>query len=175
MTEGVEIRESAAGDRAAIEALYPKAFPDEDLVPLVRALLEEGPAVLSLVAATGSGPAGHVLFTRCGLDGSPGAAALLAPLCVAPARQRQGIGSALARAGMKRLENEGVAQVFVLGDPAYYGRLGFQPEANVAPPYPLPAEWRTAWQSTCLKGGAPAPGGRLLLPEAWLRPELWAP
>ena len=132
MTEDVEIRESVAGDRAAIEALYPQAFPDEDLVPLVRALLAEGPAVLSLVAATGSGVAGHVLFTRCGLAGGTGAAALLAPLCVAPARQRQGIGSALARAGLRRLEDEGVGRVFVLGDPAYYGRLGFRPEGKVS-------------------------------------------
>ena len=175
MTKDVEIRESGAGDRAAIEALYPQAFPDEDLVPLVRRLLAEGPAVLSLVAATATGLAGHVLFTRCGTDGGTVAAALLAPLCVAPARQRQGIGSALARAGLRRLEDEGVGQVFVLGDPAYYGRLGFRPEEKVAPPYPLPAAWRDAWQSLRLKGGGSALGDRLLLPEAWLRPELWAP
>ncbi len=175
MTEGVEIRESAAGDLPAIEALYPQAFPDEDLVPLVRALLAEGPLVLSLVADTASELVGHVLFTRCGLEDGTGEAALLAPLGVAPARQRQGIGSALARAGMRRLEDEGVAQVFVLGDPGYYGRLGFRPEARVPPPYPLPAEWREAWQSKCLKGAEPAPGGQLSLPQPWLRPELWAP
>ena len=36
MTESIEIRKSVPGDLAAIEWLYPEAFPDEDLLPLVR-------------------------------------------------------------------------------------------------------------------------------------------
>jgi len=39
MTESVEIRESTPDDLVAIESLYPEAFPDEDLLPLVRELL----------------------------------------------------------------------------------------------------------------------------------------
>jgi putative acetyltransferase len=40
MSEKLEIRESRQADSAAIESLYPEAFPNENLQPLVRDLLE---------------------------------------------------------------------------------------------------------------------------------------
>ena len=49
MIEEIEIRTSLPSDVASIEKLYPDAFPDEDLLPLVRELLREEPIVLSLV------------------------------------------------------------------------------------------------------------------------------
>ena len=173
--ERIEIRGSKPGDLASIEALYPDAFPDEDLLPLVRELLQEAPIALSLAGIIGSSLVGHVIFTICGVAGSSDKVALLGPLAVAPAWQKQGIGSMIVRAGLKRLENAGVTQVYVLGDPAYYGRLGFLPETRVAPPYPLPAEWRGAWQSISLGSAEPPSRGRLSVPPPWLRPALWAP
>lgn len=171
----LEIRESVQGDYAAIESLYPEAFPDEDLLPLVRELLQESAITMSLVGTTDSRLSGHAIFTRCGVAGSRVNAALLGPLAVAPACQRQGIGSAIVRAGLRRLEDAGVSLVCVLGDPAYYSRLGFTPEFRVEPPYPLPAEWRSAWQSKHL-GDISAPcAGQLSVPPQWLRPALWAP
>lgn len=175
MTEATEIRESLSGDLDIIEALYPAAFPEEELLPLVRDLLREPAIALSLVAFVGKALAGHVVFTRCGRAGSDEKAALLGPLAVAPARQRQAIGSALVRAGMRKLENEGVSHVYVLGDPAYYSRFGFVREASVAPPYPLPEEWLTAWQSKSLLGAGPTGADALTVPRPWLKPELWAP
>ncbi len=175
MTESMEIRESVPGDLAAIELLYPEAFPDEDLLPLVRDLLEEAPVAMSLAGITDSRLVGHVIFTKCSVVGSSDQAALLGPLAVAPAWQRQGIGSALVRAGLRRLEDGGVSHVYVLGDPAYYGRLGFLPESCVAPPYLLPDEWSGAWQSKSLGGAAMPRPGKLSLPRPWLQPALWAP
>ena len=49
----------------------------------------------------------------------------LAPMAVAPARQRAGIGSALVRDGLARCRRQGVEAVFVVGHPAYYPRFGF--------------------------------------------------
>ena len=161
--------------RAAIERLYPDAFPDEDLLPLVRELLRETPIVLSLVGIIARSLAGHAVFTTCGTTAGSDKVALLGPLAVAPAWQRQGIGTAMVRAGLQRLENAGVTQVYVLGDPAYYGRLGFVPEAGVTPPYPLPEEWRGAWQSMSLGGAAPPSRGKLTVPPPWRRAKLWAP
>lgn len=175
MEKSIEIRESVPADLAAIERLYPQAFPNEDLLPLVRVLLQETPGVVSLVAVTDSQLAGHAMFTQCGVVGDRAKAALLGPLAVAPASQRQGLGSAMVRAGLRQLEDAGVSHVYVLGDPAYYGRLGFLPESRVVPPYPLPEEWCGAWQSKRL-GGAATPGpGKLSLPRPWLQPTLWAP
>ena len=52
-------------------------------------------------------------------------ACALAPLAVLPQRQRQGIGSALVREALKRLEEDRMDLVLVLGEPDYYGRFGF--------------------------------------------------
>jgi putative acetyltransferase len=175
VTKAVDIRASLPGDRAAIEAVYREAFPEEDLLPLVRDLLRETQATLSLVASLSSSLVAHVVFTDCEVPGHLEKAALLGPLAVAPAAQRQGIGGAILREGLKRLERAGVAQVFVLGDPAYYRRFGFVRECSVAPPYALPPQWKEAWQSKRLHDGTAPLGGELSVPRPWRRPALWAP
>jgi putative acetyltransferase len=68
-----------------------------------------------------------------------------------------------------------VTRVCVLGDPAYYRRLGFAQERDVDPPYTLPVEWRCAWQSISLRGGSSPCPGTLSVPRPWLQPALWAP
>ena len=175
MIEEIEIRESLPGDLASIETLYPDAFPDEDLLPLVRELLREDTIVLSLVGIVDRALVGHVAFTACSLAGRSDKVALLAPLAVASAWQRRGVGSALVHEGLLRLEDAGVIHVYVLGDPAYYERFGFAPEADIAPPYPLPKEWRGAWQSVGLRHAEQPLHGRLSVPQPWRQPALWAP
>ena len=119
MSDKLEIRESVQDDAAAIDSLYPEAFPDEDLLPLVRDLLQDAAITISLIGAMNLQIAGHAIFTRCGVVGSSVKAALLGPLAVAPAWQRRGIGSAIVRAGLQRLTDEDVDLICVLGDPRY--------------------------------------------------------
>jgi putative acetyltransferase len=175
MSEKLEIREGRRDDSAAIESLYPEVFPDENLLPLVRDLLSDEVVAISLVGTIDTRIVGHTIFTKCGVVGNGLNAALLGPLAVAPAWQKQGIGSAIVRAGIRRLEDEDVNRVFVLGDPAYYGRFGFLPESLVEPPFPLPAEWAGAWQSQNLGETATSCAGKLSVPRQWLQPALWAP
>jgi len=175
VTGEIDIRESGASDRGAIEALYPEVFPREDLLPLVRALLDEGTAVLSLVAIVENAIAGHGVFTRCRVEGSDALVALLGPVAVLPGLQKRGISSALIGDGLTRLDSESVTSVFVLGDPAYYRRFGFQQERHVAPPFALPEEWRDAWQSAGLGGGHSIVDGKLTVPQPWRDPALWGP
>lgn len=175
MSNPLDIRPSVAADVAALGRLYPQAFPDEDLLPLVRDLLRTTPAALSLVATLASRLVAHVIFTACALEGSRSQAALLGPLAVIPARQRQGIGSALVRDGCQRLRTAGVRHLYVLGSPAYYGRFGFRPESRVTPPYGLPPEWHDAWQSKPLGEADTDPSGMILLPAPWLEQRLWMP
>lgn len=174
MTSLPIIRGSADADIPAIESLYPAAFPDEDLLPLVKDLLPDTENVLSLVAEIDSVVVGHVAFSRCKLPGTDARVALLAPLAVSPSSQRAGVGSALTTAGLELLRAEGVAAVLVLGDPAYYGRFGFQATALVAPPYSLPEEYMDAWQLVELEPGASQLSGKLLVPKQWQQPALWA-
>lgn len=175
MGDGIDIRESVPGDLAALEALYPAAFPGEDLLPLVRDIEAAGAGVLSLVAVDGGEIVGHVAFTHCSIVGRGERLELLAPLAVAPARQGRGIGGALIREGLRRLAETGAVQVLVLGDPAYYGRFGFVADGGAVPPHPLPEDWSDAWQALRLREFEPPLAGRLDLPAFWLHPALWAP
>ena len=171
----LEIRESGAGDRGAIDSLYPRAFPDEDLLPLVQGLLEVPDIALSMVASADSEVVGHVAFTRCAVAGHDVSIALLAPLAVDTSHQKQGVGSALVRAGLQQLQDSGVSMVCVLGDPNYYGRFGFAAETAIAPPYPLPPEWEGAWQSVIVGGASENIAGVLSVPPVWRKRALWAP
>ena len=175
MSDVLEIRESEQADAAAIESLYSEAFPQEDLLPLVQDLSQDAAVAIALVGTIDSQIVGHAIFTKCGVLESSVKAALLGPLAVAPAWQRRGIGSAIVRAGLQRMEDEDVELVCVLGDPAYYGRLGFVPETLVEPPFPLPTEWGGAWQSQYLNDTGVPCSGELAVPRQWLQPSLWAP
>lgn len=176
-----KIRKSTPEDAPAIMALYPRAFPDEELRPVVRALLDDETIAISLVGVVENAVAGHVIFTFCGIndsgdhEGGDTSAALLAPLAVDPSVQRQGIGGALVQHGLRLLEEQNIPHVFVLGDPAYYGRFGFAPETQVAPPYPMAPEWREAWQSIRLNDADAPPQGKLAAPPPWRDPALWGP
>ena len=175
MIDDPTLRETRPGDLPEILGLYSEAFPDEDLAPLVHDLMTGDRDVLSLGTFDGDAPAGHALFTFFGGPEQDRKAALLGPIAVAPRFQRMGLGSALVRAGFKRLMGLGVERVFVLGDPAWYGRFGFATERRATPPFPLPDAWSDAWQSAPLFPDAPVPEGPISLPEPWMRPALWSP
>ena len=175
MSQRLEVRDSRRDDSAAIESLYREAFPNENLLPLVRDLLKDTVVALSLVGVINARIVGHATFTRCVVTGNSTDVALLGPLAVAPKWQRQGIGSAIVRAGLQQLQDADVNWVYVLGDPAYYARFGFQPESSVEPPYPLPAEWNGAWQSLHLGEQTTPCTGKLSVPPPWRQPGLWAP
>ena len=169
------IRKSRQADAAAILSLYPRSFPDEDLVPLVRELLMIPDTAISLIAMNDSELAGHAVLTLCSVAGNNGGVALLGPVAVEPALQRQGVGTTLIRDGLRRMKETGVHLVCVLGDPAYYSRLGFVTESLVEPPYPLPAEWAGAWQSQYLGNSLTPDAGTLVVPSQWRDPALWGP
>ena len=170
MPQDAVIRSFVESDAAAIAALYPRAFPDEDLSGLVAALLAE-PKAASLVAQADGEIVGHVAFSDCEVKGADAVVALLGPLAVAPARQRGGIGSKLVREGLARAAERGAAGAVVLGDPAYYERFGFESGHDVDAPYALPDAWAEAWRLITFRDGELS--GRLTPPAAWAREALW--
>lgn len=173
--DSIEVRATVAGDSPALESLYVAAFPEENLLPLVRRLLREVRGILSLTAAADDRLAGHIIFTPCGIGDSDDCVALLGPLAVTPSWQRRGVGRTLIRAGFEQLNQGSVRRVLVLGDPAYYGRFGFLPEDSILPPYALPAAWTAAWQSISIGADVVRIAGKLRPPAAWLQAALWAP
>lgn len=122
---GLNISREQPADVSAVHAIHTAAFGQPTEADLVDALRQGGWADISLVAKEGGAVVGHVLFSR--LD-APMRALALAPVAVAPSRQRSGIGSALIHEGLSIATAEGWDIVFVLGDPAYYERFGFSRE-----------------------------------------------
>ena len=123
------VRAETRGDHAAIRALNRLAFGGPYESALVDRLRTEELATASLVAVDDEAVVGHILFSTLSvtMDGWTVKSAALAPMAVAPARQRQGIGSALVRQGLETVAAKGYEAVFVLGHPAYYPRFGFTP------------------------------------------------
>jgi putative acetyltransferase len=122
----IDIREARPSDRQAVYQVVASAFGQSAEAELVEELREAGDRVLSLVADDDGQIVGHVLLSR--LD-APFPALALAPVSVIPARQRTGIGSALIERAVGEARDNGWAAIFVLGDPNYYKRFGFDAEA----------------------------------------------
>ena len=158
-----ELRAEAASDRAAIRDVVTAAFGRGDEAELVDALRASGDAVISLVAADAGRLVGHALFT--GLA-APFPALALGPVAVRPEWQRRGIGSRLIRAGLEAAAREGWLGVFVLGNPAYYTRFGF--ERGLASGFDSP--YAGPHLAACaLGGGLPVRRGRIDYPPAFAR------
>lgn len=138
----MHIRPEAPSDHAAVHDLNVAAFGREAEARLVAMLREQARPLVSLVAEEGGAVVGHIMFSPVSLHGFAGLMMGLAPMAVAPARQRQGIGSALARTGLERCRELGAAAVVVLGHPDFYPRFGFLPAARfgLACEYDVPAE-----------------------------------
>jgi putative acetyltransferase len=95
----------------------------------VDQLRDNGHCLLSLVAEDESEIVGHIMFSPMTIegDGASWSAVCLAPVAVAPARQKEGIGGLLIQAGLGELREAGHGVVVLLGHPTYYPRFGFRP------------------------------------------------
>jgi putative acetyltransferase len=125
------IRPEAAADIAAVRRLLTVAFDGTAEATLVDSLRRDGDLTLALVADSAGAVIGHVGFPRLTLvtDGRNIPVRGLAPLAVQADVRRQGIGAKLVKDGLARLRDAGEGLVFVLGDPQYYGRFGFDAPA----------------------------------------------
>lgn len=129
----IVIRPEEPGDKAQIRTVNEQAFGQPLEADLVDALRRNCSDRVSLVAVVDEhSVVGHILFTPVTLDAATGriTGMGLAPMAVLPARQRQGIGSALVRQGLETLAARGCPFVIVVGHPEYYPRFGFEPASS---------------------------------------------
>jgi putative acetyltransferase len=124
----IQIRQEQPEDVPAIQEVESLAFGQPDEARLVERLRKNSQGTLSLVAVRDGRIVGHILFSSVTIDGEGSSAAGmgLGPLAVLPEVQRQGIGSALAREGIRILESQGCPFIVVLGHARYYPRFGFE-------------------------------------------------
>ena len=124
----VSVRPERPDDAARIHAVQTAAFGQVDEADMVDALRAAATPTLSLVAESDGSVVGHILFSPVTIEGCPEAPAVagLAPIGVDPAHQARGVGSALMRAGLRACAQHDWRAVFLLGDPGFYARYGFE-------------------------------------------------
>lgn len=131
----LKIRAAETKDYGTILELVREAFSSTERggqpeVNIVQStwLLDASLPELELVAVDGDRVVGHILGARGQLEEHDVVG--VAPLSVAPCHQRQGIGSSLMAELLRRAEAVHWPLVALLGDPGYYGPLGFEPASQ---------------------------------------------
>ncbi|MBN9407502.1 MAG: N-acetyltransferase [Burkholderiales bacterium] len=139
----LQLRHETPDDTSAIEAVTVAAFADAPHTShteqfIVRALRAAGELTLSIVVDEHGQVVGHVALSPVTITDGLGHKAEgwygLGPISVLPNRQGQGIGSRLMEQALSKLRAMQAAGCVLLGDPAYYGRFGFQAHTGLQLP-----------------------------------------
>ncbi|MGH6993136.1 MAG: GNAT family N-acetyltransferase [Caulobacteraceae bacterium] len=132
----MRIRPAEPGDFSSIRRVLEAAFDTAHEAKIIEDVREAGEDLFEAVAEIDEAIVGHVLFSRMAVS-PPGDFAALGPLAIEPARQNQGVGTALVRSGLEACRTKAVQAVIVLGIPAYYPRFGFSTAAaaRLSSPY----------------------------------------
>ena len=148
------IRPEQPSDHQDIFELNASVFDSPSEARLVDCLREQCDQFISLVAEKGGDIVGNIVFSPVTLAGDTSSIIFgLGPMAVAPSHQRQGIGTALVRAGLEHCRALGAEAIVVLGHPAYYPRFGFLPASGfgIDSDFPAPDE---AFMAVELQAGA---------------------
>jgi predicted N-acetyltransferase YhbS len=128
-----------AADQAAIDKLDERVFGPGRFARSAYRLREGVPADLKLsyVARVGTYLVGANRMTHIRCEETP--LLLLGPLSVEPAFRSSGIGEALVNKSLEAARAAGHKLVILVGDLAYYQRMGFRPvpEGRLAFPGPV--------------------------------------
>ena len=122
----MKIQKVTEENRAKVYALLRSAFPGSEYeAELVQKLHENGKPVHEWVCLHTNKVIAYIAFSNayhgkevCGLH--------LAPMAVTPDFQRQGVGAELLSFALRQ-EPIKSQPLFVLGEPGYYKRFGFEP------------------------------------------------
>ena len=130
----MKIQKVSIENRPKVYALLQRAFPGSGYeAKLVQKLHENGKELHEWVCIHVNKAIAYIAFSNaynarelCGLH--------LAPMAVAPDFQKQGVGTELLRFALRQGEIKDQS-LFVLGEPGYYQRFGFEPCAVPVCPF----------------------------------------
>jgi predicted N-acetyltransferase YhbS len=135
----VYLTEDASHD-AAIEHINEEAFGPGRHTRAAARIREQGPHDLSLsfICTDDGETIASVRMTPVMAGSLVGH--LLGPLAVRPSHKSRGIGRELVRIAIEAAKRRGSEGVVLVGDPPYYGRLGFEKVAYNALAFPGPVD-----------------------------------
>lgn len=135
----ITIRTEQEQDVSAIRRVTEAAFASATHASgteaqIVEDLRAAGVLTISLVAECNAKVIGHAAVSPVKIsDGSKGWFGF-GPVSVLPEYQRQGVGTRLMRVALDTLKSGGAKGCVLVGDPAYYGRFGFETVADLTLP-----------------------------------------
>jgi predicted N-acetyltransferase YhbS len=132
------VRPETPSDRERSLAIERDAFDTEVEASIVEAVRDLDGS-FALVAEDEEGVVAHAQISRAWVGERPVVA--LGPIAVEAGHRRRGIGSALVRASLATASARGEVAVILLGDPAFYGRFGFEPGAGHGLANPFAGVW----------------------------------
>ena len=134
------VRPTEARDAARVAALQARAFSPGRFARTAYRLREGAPPLTPFcrVCEIDGRLVAAVRFTPVAIGGQ-GGALLLGPLAVDPDFANQGYGRRLVREGLEAARADGMRIVLLVGDVAYYERLGFRrvPSGQITFPGPI--------------------------------------
>ena len=120
------IREAQESDLEEIFNLIHSSFANKAESDLVRQLIFDKDLFFNLIFESSDIIVGNVVVSKVTMDPDIGLfCGGVAPLSVLPEHQSSGIGFKLMKAAIKNSEQMKIDALFVLGDPNYYKRFGF--------------------------------------------------
>jgi predicted N-acetyltransferase YhbS len=131
------LRRERPADYRAVEELTREAFwnvyrpgCDEHYLAHILRTSDAFLPALDYVAVVDGTIVGSILYAKASVALDAGGTMpviTFGPISVLPDFQRQGIGRRLIRYTRTLARQMGYSAIFIYGDPAYYGRLGFEP------------------------------------------------
>lgn len=180
--ENIKIRKPKDADLKHILFVEKAAFESDKQANLTEQLIKDDSAepVVSFLAFDNDKPVGHILFSNATVEGYQKSehVCFLSPIAIIPEYKNEKVDELLMEEGLKKLKNSGIEMVFVLGDPEYYKKHGFVPEAEsfgFKPPFSLPERHSENWMVLPLSNirGLSNSYGKLVVADSLNKPELW--
>ncbi len=122
----MKIRGEKERDTNQITKIHNQAFNGRDEGRIVKKLRKNKNLIISLVCEFEDKLVGHIAYSPIYDRSNQVIDIGLAPVGVLPGYQKQGIGSKLIKGGNTIALSKGYERIFVLGDPEYYRRFGFE-------------------------------------------------
>ncbi|RCW29834.1 GNAT family N-acetyltransferase [Marinilabilia salmonicolor] len=181
--KGKEIKILQAKDADLKHILFvdKTVFGSNEKADLTARIIKDNAAqpVVTFLAFDDQTAVGYAIFANAEVDGwhQSDHVSILAPLAVIPEYKDSQVNKLLIEEGIKKLKQMGTEMVFTFGNPEYYKKFGFVPEAEsfgFAPPATLTNESREKWmvQALTLKGLSKNVGS-VVCSESMNKPEFW--